>query len=59
MSLAKIISPVYDANAELWREITIISTKMKIVKTDLEDIKYKQVIKLSESDTSSNLYLSF
>ena len=55
IDLAKTIYPVYDADEEIWMEVTAISSNMKRAKEDMQEVDQLQVITLADSDTSSNL----
>ena len=59
IELAKIICPVYDADAEVWMEVTTISKMMKTVKEEIAEVEQLQVIALGETDTSTNLVSQF
>ena len=59
IELAKIICPVYDADAEVWMEVTTISKMMKTVKEEIAEVEQLQVIALGETDTSTNFVSQF
>ena len=59
IELAKIICPIYDAEEDVWMEVSVISDNMKMVKKEMEEVEHEQQTALSETETSSNLVSQF
>ena len=59
IELAKIICPIYDADEEVWKEVTSLTKAMGDVKKELAIVETSQSNALSRTDSTSNLVSQF